>query len=429
MRLLWYRFTHWVRHSPLVLLLGLLSIGVVLGLIASNTTWPSTSDRAEILATLASIAGAALLLLSTSLTRIMGQVQFASGLYSPRLAARLLARPLVIWSIGLFVAVLGCAGSAALILLLRDSDQLGVLPVATSAVLFAISVLGFLAVNVDMTGTYRVSNVVGAAAREGLREIDRLYPLAVDDVDEGRSRPVPPAGEPDQVVRAPDGTFGVLLGFFAPWLVPIARTHKATIVIVPAVGDYVEPGTPLFRVFGPERIPERTLHAGIRLGAARTVEQDPLFSLRLLVDVAVRALSPAVNDPYTAVQSLDRIGQLLTVIGQRDLSEGWRVDHSGTIRLWYATPNWNDYVLLAFTEIRGFGAGVMPIARRLRAVLLDLCAAVPTRRRSALEAQLRLLDTAVANSFADETERDQAMTPDRQGIGASSSREGDAVSA
>ena len=90
-----------------------------------------------------------------------------------------------------------------------------------------------------MTETYRVSNVVGSVARQGLREIDRLYPLTVAEVDEGRSRPAPPVGVPDQVVRAPDSTFGVLLGFFAPWLVPLAKTHDVTIVIVPAVGDFV----------------------------------------------------------------------------------------------------------------------------------------------------------------------------------------------
>ncbi len=133
----------------------------------------------------------------------------------------------------------------------------------------------------------------------------------------------------------------------------------------------------------------------------------------------MRALSPAVNDPYTGVQSLDRVAQLLSVIGGRNLGEGWRVDKSGAVRLWYATPDWDDYVLLAFSEIRGFGAGALPVARRLRAVLLDLCAAVPSGRRPALEIQLRLLDAAVASAFADETERAQAMTADRQGIGAS----------
>ena len=125
-----------------------------------------------------------------------------------------------------------------------------------------------------MTETYRVSNVVGSVARQGLREIDRLYPLTVAEVDEGRSRPAPPVGEPDQIVRASDTTFGVLLGFFAPWLVPHAKAHDVTIVIVPTVGDFVEPGAPLFHIYGPGRISERTLHAGVRLGPARTVEQD-----------------------------------------------------------------------------------------------------------------------------------------------------------
>ena len=80
-------------------------------------------------------------------------------------------------------------------------------------------------------------------------------------------------------------------------------------------------------------------------------------------------------------------------------------------------------MLLAFSEIRGFGAGAVPIARRLRAVLLDLCASVPSNRRPALETQLRLLDASVASAFADETERAQAMIADRQGIGVSGSRE------
>jgi uncharacterized membrane protein len=424
MRLVWYRFAHWLRHSPLVLVLGLMLLGVALGLSATNSNWPSTANRDEILSALGFVFGGALVLLATSLTRVVfGQVAFASGLYSPRVAARLLARPLVIWTTGLFAAVLTCAGSAWLALLNDDAEQLSVLPLAVSVVLLAVSFLGFLALIFTVTRTYRVSRVVSDTARAGLREIDRLYPLAVDEVDAGRSRAAPPEGTPDQVVRAPEGTFGVLLGFFAPWLVRVARAHGATIVIVPAVGDFVETGAPLFLVFGPKRIPERQLRAGIRLGAQRTSEQDPLFTIRLLVDVAARALSPAVNDPFTAVQAFDRIAQLLAVLARRYLDEGWHTDRSGTIRLWYTTPSWDDYVLLAFSEIRGFGAGVMPVARRLRASLFDLAALVPGPRRAVLDAQVELLDAAVAAAYPDATERAQAMTPDRQGIGATSWRE------
>jgi uncharacterized membrane protein len=418
MRLAWYRFTHWLRHSALVLLLGLMLLGVALGVSATSSKWPSTANREEILSALGFIFGVALVLLSTSLARILGQVAFASGLYSPRVAARLLARPLVIWSMGLFTAMLTCAGSAWLVLLDDDTEQLTVLPLAVSVALLAVSFLAFLALNVDITRTVRISSIVSDTARAGLREVDRLYPLTVDEVDAGHSRRVAPVGPPDQVVRAPEGTFGVFLGFFAPWLVPVARLHDATIVIVPAVGDYVERGTPLVHVFGPKQIPERQLRAGIRLGAERTIEQDPLFSLRLLVDVADRALSPAVNDPYTAVQALDRIAQLLAVLARRDLGEAWQADRSGTIRLWYTTPRWDDYVLLAFSEIRGFGAGVMPIARRMRAVLSDLAALVPGPRRAVLDAQVKLLDAAVARAYPEATEREHAMTPDRQGIGA-----------
>jgi hypothetical protein len=72
--------------------------------------------------------------------------------------------------------------------------------------------------------------------------------------------------------------------------------------------------------------------------------------------------------------------------------------------------------------VKAAAAGAMPIARRLRAVLLDLCVSVPSDRQPALETQLRLLEAAVASAFADETERAQAMTADRQGIGASGSR-------
>jgi hypothetical protein len=162
-----------------------------------------------------------------------------------------------------------------------------------------------------------------------------------------------------------------------------------TIVIVPAVGDFVEPGTPLFHVYGAAQIPERTLHAGIRLGPARTVEQDPLFALRLLVDVAVRALSPAVNDPYTGVQSLDRIAQLLTVIGGAILARAG--ESIARERFGSGTPRRTGTTTCRLSEIRGFRCPGNAGRTSLAAVLLRPRASVPSDRRPALETQLRLL--------------------------------------
>jgi uncharacterized membrane protein len=80
------------------------------------------------------------------------------------------------------------------------------------------------------------------------------------------------------------------------------------IEIVVAVGDTVVELTPLLHVCGTrEPIPEEKLRRGIEVGNERTFEQDPKYAIRLLVDIAIKALSPAINDPTTAVQALDQI--------------------------------------------------------------------------------------------------------------------------
>ena len=149
----------------------------------------------------------------------------------------------------------------------------------------------------------------------------------------------------------------------------------------------------------------------------RTIDQDPLYALRLLVDIAARALSPAVNDPSTAVQALDRIEGLLRILAIRDLDAGALHDASGHLRLVVPLPRWEDYVSVSLTEIRQYGASSTQVARRLRALLVDLLRDVPPSRRPALLEQLELLDQTVDSHYADPAERAAAMVPDRYGLG------------
>ena len=178
MRLFWYRLTYWLRSSPAVRPLLLTALGLALALATSQSEWPSQADRGETLAALGSIAAVGLFLLATSLTRILGQIAFATGVYSPRLAARLVNRPIVALSMGIFSATLVCAGVSALIIMFGDEEEVGVLPLAVSVAFLAAGFLAFVGVNVEMTKIYRVSNVVGTTARDGLRQIERLYPSA-----------------------------------------------------------------------------------------------------------------------------------------------------------------------------------------------------------------------------------------------------------
>jgi uncharacterized membrane protein len=138
----------------------------------------------------------------------------------------------------------------------------------------------------------------------------------------------------------------------------------------------------------------------------------------MLVDVAIKALSPAINDPTTAVQSLDRIEDLLRYAAPKHLSTGTVTDSHGAVRLVYPTPTWEDLVQLALDEIRAFGAGQYQVARRLRALLDALLADLPEKRRPPLVEQLALLGAPVATPIP-QGQRAEALVADRQGIGMS----------
>jgi uncharacterized membrane protein len=187
------------------------------------------------------------------------------------------------------------------------------------------------------------------------------------------------------------------------------------IELVPQVGDFVSRGDVLFRAHcGP--LDEDLLHRHIALGAERTIEQDPAFPFRIIVDIAAKALSPAINDPSTAVLALDQLHHLLRNVGGRRLDTGQVRDADGRLRLVYRTPDWEDFVGLAVTEFRHYGTGSIQVARRLRAMLEDLAAALPPERHPPLGEELRLLQRSVERAFSDPEDRARAEHGDSQGL-------------
>ena len=140
--------------------------------------------------------------------------------------------------------------------------------------------------------------------------------------------------------------------------------------------------------------------------------------MRIVVDTAIRALSPAVNDPTTAVQGIDVLEPLVRELAARDLDGSFARSDDGRVRLVWPSPGWEDALDLAFDEIRGYGASAMQICRRLRAALEDLRASTAPVRHAAIDAQLARLDAAVAAAHGDGTpEAELARAADRLGIG------------
>jgi uncharacterized membrane protein len=203
----------------------------------------------------------------------------------------------------------------------------------------------------------------------------------------------------------------------------VAEAEKANGVIEFArqVGDFVGSGEPLFRLHGGAgAVDERKLRASVVFGGERTIEQDPLFAVRILVDIAIKALSKAINDPTTAVLAIDQLNRLLRRAGKRNLGTDQILDRSGEVRVIFQSPNWEDFVNLAFSEIRFYGAENIQIARRLRAMIVNLKDSLRAQRHPALCEQLDLLNRMIEKVYILPEDLKLARIPDPQGLGGSS---------
>jgi uncharacterized membrane protein len=223
--------------------------------------------------------------------------------------------------------------------------------------------------------------------------------------------------EPTLVVRSPRA--GSIQALHGVGLVRFARAHGCTLVLDHAVGDFVPEGAAVLRVYGGDeavRSSERRLHGMFALGVERTIEQDPAFALRIMVDIAIKALSPAVNDPTTAVQVLNHLGDTLRLIGSTDLEPRPRAD-SPPWRVIVPVRGWQDFLALGVTEIREYGASSVQVARRLRALLEELHGSVSPEHRAAVEDELARLAAQVERAFGSSADLDRAGQADRQGIG------------
>src|SRR5208282_794712 len=129
-----------------------------------------------------------------------------------------------------------------------------------------------------------------------------------------------------------------------------AATGTAVIVFRARIGDTLQEGAPVADLHGADMTDAAVLGA-LRTGQERTFGQDPMFAFRLLADIGLRALSPAVNDPATAVQVLDTTESLLLPLVSRDLDVAEVADSAGTVRVVLALPSWDDYLRIALDDL------------------------------------------------------------------------------
>lgn len=345
-------------------------------------------------------------------------IQVASGHSSPRIIATMLLRDNVIrWSVGLFAYVLLLAVAIKIRVDTTPQSLVSVI-----GILSLTSVIVFMFLIDHAARLLRPVTIVSRLARDGLKVIDDVYPDPVTPESTAARERWEPSRTPRTVFH--QGRSAVIIAVNLHALVAAAARADAVIELVPEIGDFVATNEPLFRQHGgAAAIDDRFLRGQVAFGAERTIEQDSTFAFRVILDIALKALSAAINDPTTAVIAIDKLQELLHRVGTRDLHNDWVCDESGRRRVLFRTPDWNDFVQLTFSEIRQCGSGTFQVARRLRAMIERLSENVPASRLVALRQQGELLDREVQRLYSCPEDVALARVPDAQGLGGAASHQ------
>ncbi|MGN6170472.1 MAG: DUF2254 domain-containing protein [Solirubrobacteraceae bacterium] len=202
-------------------------------------------------------------------------------------------------------------------------------------------------------------------------------------------------------------------------LLALATRHEGMIVLEAGIGDFVPAGDALAQVIGaPAPGPVDHVREAFLLGTERAFEHDAAFALRIIVDVAIRALSPGINDPTTGVQALDYVERMLRPMSARMLAPSYALhDPDGRARVLFDSRTWEDFLALGLTEIREYGSTSTQVTRRLRALLEGLMRSADPGNRAAIESQLAQLDAILEEDVSDPVRRAYASIADRQGLG------------
>ena len=278
---------------------------------------------------------------------------FSSTAYSPRLVLWLARDPMIWHAMGIFSATFLYSLAA-----IAWVQRAGVAetPLVSGWLVFGLLILsvGMFIALIERLSLLQIHRMLAFTGDHGRQVIEQTYP-ALDEAAQA-SDAAALARQPVTLTLQHVGQPQTVQALDLSALLTLATTSGAAVVVAAAVGDTLVQGTVMARVHGGSPISDhRALRDAFILGDERTFEQDPKYAIRLLVDIAIRALSPAVNDPTTAVQALNQIEDLLRRLGTRRLGPKIIHEMPGVLRVFVPQPTWDDFLVLAFEEIRQYG--------------------------------------------------------------------------
>lgn len=415
-----FRVRLWLVNQLWIPVLGLNMLAVLLAfLIPEFDRWAGKTAPLAI-STLQSIfsalAGSMITFTGIVFSALFIAAQIQTSSYSPRLAAQLRRDPIIVGMLVMSTATAAYSLGSLTTIDQQPSDSGAPLFTVGFGLILALGTLAWFAALVQRVfENIQIGGILRSLSRQAWRAIDDIHPSPT----RSQTLPVPERPEEASVAEIEHlGKPGVLAAVDRAALVRLSVATGGFVEVLPQVGEYIAQRTGAVRIYNGRREPTRAEVAAVFvLARQRTAQQDPAFVIRILVDIAIRALSPAINDPTTAVQTLDRIEGLLIRLYERHPGPTYVVDSSGDPRGLIHAPTWIEYYELATTEIRLYGERSVQIHRRLRALhghLLDVTSG-PDRER--VRREIAQLDREAERDFSRPHDIEMALEGDRLGIG------------
>ncbi|HUF28656.1 MAG TPA: DUF2254 domain-containing protein [Gemmatimonadaceae bacterium] len=404
----------WLVPTLLVILHALTAVGMLL--VDAMVDASEIEGFAWIVAGGAEAARQVLSTVAASMITVMGVVfsvtivalQLASSQYTPRVLYAFMrdrGNQLVIGSfIGTF--------TYALIVLraVRSPDEgehsIPTLSATGGIVLALVSVGGLIYFIHHITTSIRVSHIIVRIADSTRPLMRKAFPRSA-----GRSLPLATVPQPPPDATTIDAEHsGYVQVIDGNGMIEIAAARGFIAWLLAGPGDFVSAGTPLLRAHPPSALDEdavKTLRGAVATGTERSMLQDPEFGVRQLMDIAVKALSPSINDPTTAITCLDYLGTLLLEVAREPDPSPCRGDETGALRLVGRGATFETLLAHGFDQIRQHTTSNVAVTVRFVSVLDRIgTVVIDDDRRAMLWTQARELALAADTEIRPERDRE-----------------------
>jgi uncharacterized membrane protein len=339
--------------------------------------FPSHADPQVAQVILAAIAASIMTVVSIVFAILLMTLTLASMQFSPRIIVSFARDRVTQWTLGIFLGTFSYCMAA---LPTARSLPYPFAPVATvlGAMLLALACVAWLLYFIHhISQAISVNQIVDRIASETEAMIDEMMP-----------HPHRPTRMPDRDQVDPGNwekpvlsdASGYIRFIDTDQLVAGAKSYRVKVQVLRRVGQFVPAGIPLLMVYKGERLSSEgiaQLRGAFDFGPSRTLQQDLEFGVLQIVDIALKAISPAVNDPSTAISCVDQLSRILIRFASRELPESTLYDPPGVVRVSIQWTDFDRMVDAAFEQIRLYSQSDMAVSLRLLRALGDIAVSTP----------------------------------------------------